>query len=176
MVLWGKSNFGRSRRSRGMHARQSEAPVEGKRRERARRSRDRGERAGGAEILGAITGNRRRRVRHWRAGIEHLVPPRPRRELGGRAPRDLGAHEAEVAIGGGPGGSDRSADDPHSGRPWRPRARWNPAGSSGDFDDSGRWSGGRARSISPSTAAPSSGGTGRSSLGGRARSPSGDGR
>ncbi|MQL75696.1 hypothetical protein Taro_008082 [Colocasia esculenta] len=56
MVLWGKSNFGRSQRSRGMHTRQSEATVEEKRRARARRSRDRGERTGEAEILRAITG------------------------------------------------------------------------------------------------------------------------
>ncbi|MQL80505.1 hypothetical protein Taro_012952 [Colocasia esculenta] len=56
MVLWEKSNFDRFQRSRGLHTRQSKATIEGKRQVRARRSRDRGERAGEAEILGAITG------------------------------------------------------------------------------------------------------------------------
>ncbi|MQL85855.1 hypothetical protein Taro_018365 [Colocasia esculenta] len=79
MVLWGKSNFGRSRRSRGMHTRHSEATVEGKRRARARRSWDRAERAGEAEILGAITGlvrivdNPRRDMSN--ASTTELAPP-----------------------------------------------------------------------------------------------------
>ncbi|MQM13265.1 hypothetical protein Taro_046191 [Colocasia esculenta] len=67
-----------------MHTRQSETTVEGKRRAKARRSRDRGERVVEVEILGAIKGLAE--ILGAITGFVRIVD-NPRREVGYKNPR-----------------------------------------------------------------------------------------